>query len=692
MKAMDSMILSLLEKKSEGLSFEKLASGLRLRAAEKKLLRKRLKKLEGQGLVLRVRSRYVLPAKSSLVRGKFSASRRGYGFVSPEGGLGEDIFIPARYAGKALEGDEVEVLYREKGKKGKPEGRVTRIVNKGRERMVGISKERWGQVFFLPFDSPSAEEIPIGCDKSSSLRPGMMVTVDRQTKRLAEILGMPDDPGVDTRVVIERLNLSTSFSAEALAEAEECKQEISQRDIEKREDCRNWRVVTIDGENAQDFDDAVSIRKLSNGNFLLGVHIADVSHYVKPGSFLDREAYERGTSVYFPDLTLPMLPERLSNDICSLRPKEEKLTFSVLLELNGRGEAIRTELHPSLIKTVERMTYTSVFKIFEGDEEERQRFPALVPDLLQMRDLARVLKKRRKEQGGLDFDLLEPEIVYKEGNIHSVVAFERNEAHQVIEEFMVLANEGVAFFLARKNMPLMYRNHPPPALKDLDNLRELLAHFGLHLPPARRLSSKDLQRVLEEVAGKREEKFISLQVLKSLSLAVYSAENEGHYGLAKKVYTHFTSPIRRYPDLCVHRILKKALRREKLNASSLSAVALHCSERERKADEAERELLEWRIYRFLKGKLGEEFEGIIVALSKAGLIVELDGYFVDGLVSYADLDKDYYFKRSEKTLVGRKTGKRYELGDRLRVILASVDPILRRMSLVLSRGRKEESR
>lgn len=691
MKAMESRILSLLEKKREGLSFEKLASGLRLRGAEKKHLRKRLKNLEGQGLVLRVRSWYVLPAKSGLVRGKFSASRRGYGFVSREGGLGEDIFIPARYTGKALEGDEVEVLYREKGKKGKPEGRVTRVVKIGRERMVGILKERCGQAFFLPLDSPSAEEIPISCEKNFSLRPGMMVAVSRKTKRLTEILGMPDDPGVDSRVVIERFNLPTTFSLEALAEAEGCQKEISRKDEEKRKDFRQWRVVTIDGENAQDFDDAVSIRKLSNGNFLLGVHIADVSHFVKPGLFLDREAYERGTSVYFPDLTLPMLPERLSNDICSLRPKEEKLTFSVLLELNGRGEVVRTELHPSLIKTVERMTYTSVFKIFEGDEEERQRFSSLVPDLLQMRDLARLLKKRRKEQGSLDFDLLEPELVYKEGNIHSIVAFERNEAHQVIEDFMVLANEAVASFLARNNVPLIYRNHPPPGLKDMDNLRELLVHFGLHLPPAKRLSSKDLQHVLEEVAGKREEKFISLQVLKSLSLAVYSAENEGHYGLAKKVYTHFTSPIRRYPDLCVHRILKKALRREKGDASTLPAVALHCSEQERKADEAERELLEWRIYRFLKGRLGEQFEGIIVGLSKAGLIVELDGYFVDGLVSYADLDKDYYFKKSEKTLVGRKTGKSYELGERLRVVLASVDPILRRMTLVLSRGRKEES-
>jgi len=691
-KAMESEIISLLRKRREGLSFQRIAKELYIMPGEKQLLRKILRKLESQGVVLKLKRQYFVRARSNIIKGRFIASPRGYGFVSPERGSSEDIFVPARYSGGALKGDVVEVLYREKGKKGKPEGRVIRIVKKGIERMLGLYKERWGQAFFLPFDSPSPEEIPLTCEKHLSPQSGMIVEVDRDSKRLTEVLGMPDDPGVDTRVVIKRYNLASSFSEEALAEAEKCSPEIRPQDKKERKDYRSWKIVTIDGASAQDFDDAVSVKKLRNGHSRLGVHIADVSHYVKPGTALDADAYDRGTSVYFPDLTLPMLPERLSNDICSLRPQEKRFTFSVLFEIDGKGEVLKTEFHPSLIRTAERMTYNSVYKIFEGDEEERGKFSDLVPDLLLMRDLARLLRTRRAKEGSLDFDLLEPELVYKEGSLHSIVPFEHNEAHRVIEEFMLAANEAVASFLGGKSVSLIYRIHPPPGLKDLERLREILAHFGLSLPSPKKIRSQDLQQVLKEVEGKDEEKFISIRVLKSLKLAVYSEENMGHYGLAKKEYTHFTSPIRRYPDLAVHRILKKVLRQERVKMPSLSSIALHCSQEERNAEEAEKELMEWRIYRFLKGKLGDEFEGIITDITKAGLVVELKDYFVDGIVSYSDLGGDYYFKRSEKTLIGRRTGRKYELGDRLKVALASVDPILRRMGLTLSSERKEEAR
>jgi ribonuclease R len=368
------------------------------------------------------------------------------------------------------------------------------------------------------------------------------------------------------------------------------------------------------------------------------------------------------------------------------------LTFSVLLEIDREGEVVKAEFSPSLIRTAERMTYDAVYRIFEGNAREKKRYSSLIPDLLLMRELASLLRRKRVEEGSLDFDLLEPELVYKEGSLHSIVPFEANEAHHLIEEFMLAANEAVACFLTQKNIPLLYRVHPQPSLKDLERLREILAHFNLTLPLPRKIGSKDLQRVLEDMEGKMEEKFVSLQVLKSMKLAVYSEENAGHYGLAKKEYTHFTSPIRRYPDLLVHRILKKALRNEREKIASLSSRALHCSEQERAAEEAERELLEWRIFRFLKGKLGEEFDGIIVDITSAGLIVELDDYFVDGLVSYSDLGGDYFRKRSEKTLVGRRTGRTFELGDRMKITLASVDPILRRMSLVLSQKTGERSR
>ncbi|MCK4646846.1 MAG: ribonuclease R [Candidatus Aminicenantes bacterium] len=689
---MDNKVISLLKKKREGLSFQRISLQLRISPRERQVLKKSLRRLESQGVILRLKRRYLIPAKSNLVKGKLIASLRGYGFVTPEGDSTEDIFIPGRYSGGALHGDVVEVLYLERGKKGKPEGRVVRIVKRGKRRRVGLYKERWGKPFFLPFDSPSLEEIPLLSTKNLSPLPGMIVEIDRNSMHLKEVLGMPDDPGVDTRVVIQRYDLASFFSKEALTEAEKCTSKICLEDKKERVDYRNWMTVTIDGESAQDFDDAVSIKMLESGHFLLGIHIADVSHYVKPGSFLDREAFERGTSVYFPELTLPMLPEKLSNHICSLRPKEEKLTVSVLLEIDRDGEVLKTEFHPSLIRTAERMTYHSVYKIFEGDKGERGRYSHLVPALLMMEDLARILRRRRVKQGSLDFDILEPELVYKEGKLHSVVAFERNEAHRVIEEYMVVANEAVSSFLSKKHVPLIRRIHPRPALKDLERLREILFHFGLSLPSGKKVDSRDLQYVLKQFEGKPEEKFINLQVLKSLKLAVYSEEDEGHYGLAKKEYTHFTSPIRRYPDLVVHRILKTVLRQEKVKMTTLSSLALHCSQKERNAGVAEKDLMEWRIFRLLKRKLGEEFEGVIVDITRAGLVVELADYFVSGIISYSDMDGDYYFKKSEKTLTGRRTGRTFELGDWVKVIGVAVDPILKRLSLILSSEREKKVR
>jgi ribonuclease R len=689
---MDSDVVLLLRKRREGLSFQKIARELHLSPREKQKLSRSLKRMEGQGVVLRLKRKYYVPAKTNLIRGRFSPSLRGFGFVTPENRLSEDIFIPARYTAGACRDDLVEVLYREKGKKGKPEGRVVRIVKVGKKTLLGFYNERMGSPFFLPFDSPSSEEVPLVGDRPPSLRSGMVIEVDRKTKRLTEVLGLPDDPGVDTQVIIKMFNLASSFSKDALAGAREVSGRITAQDKEGRKDYRNWTSMTIDGENAQDFDDAVSIKALKAGHFLLGIHIADVSHFVKPDTLLDVEAFERGTSVYFSDLTLPMLPEKLSNNICSLRPQEDKLAFSAVLEIDRKGEIVKAKFHPSLIRTVERMTYNSVFRIFEGNEKERKKYSRLVPDLLLMRKLASILRKRRAEEGSLDFDLLEPELVYKEGNLHSVIPLERNEAHQLIEEFMLAANEAVARFLIQRNVPLLNRIHPKPDQEALGKLKEILAHFGLFLPVPRKIRSQDLQRVLKDVEGKTEEKFVNLRVLKSLKLAVYSEENAGHYGLAKKEYAHFTSPIRRYPDLVVHRILKRVLEGEEGKKSSLSSVALHCSERERTAEEAERELLKWRIFRLLKKKLGEEFDGIIVDITKAGLIVELDGYLVDGLISYSDLGGDYFRKRSEKTLVGKRTGRTFELGDSVKVLLASVDPILRRMSLVLSQKIKKRSR
>jgi len=403
---------------------------------------------------------------------------------------------------------------------------------------------------------------------------------------------------------------------------------------------------------------------------------------VTPGSALDREAFERGTSVYFPDLTLPMLPERLSNGLCSLRPRVARLAFSVLMEVGEDGRVRGSEFTPSVIRTAHRLTYTSVFKIFEGDAGESARFADVAPGLLAMRELAEALRRRRLAEGGLDFDLVEPELVYEGGRLLAVAASERNEAHRLIEEFMVAANVAVAKRFSEKKAPSIYRVHPAPAVADLEKLRDLILNFGLTLPEPSKTKSRDLQRVLEKAKGLPGEKFVGIQVLRAMKLAVYSPRNVGHYGLAKTDYTHFTSPIRRYPDLVVHRLLKALLAREGPTRLPLEAIAARSSERERNAAEAEQSLLEWRIFRFLKDRLGEEFGGIVVDVVKAGLIVEIDEYFVSGLLPFPSLRGEYEPKPAARRLRPKRKRRTFELGDAVRVVLVACDPALRRMTFM----------
>ncbi len=676
-------IISLLSKNRGGMSLSRIYRELRLSPEDKLLLREQIKKLEGQGLILKLRKKYFLRPRTNITQGRFVSSGRGFGFVIPEDEHLDDIFVPARFSGDAYHGDLVEVHYRERGRKAKPEGRVLRIVKRESETLLGISRVQAGQVFFIPFGRATLQEIPVKCPGNRLPRSGEVIRVRRDTMCLEKILGDLEKPGVDTRVVIERHGLEDAFSSEAQEEAKRIPDTLTSQEKEGRVDYTDWPTVTIDGENAQDFDDAVSIKTLSSGNYLLGVHIADVSHYVRPETALDRDAFRRGTSVYFPDLTLPMLPEKLSNQVCSLRPRKEKLTVSVIMEIDGEGNVVHVDFYPSLIRTVERLTYDSVFKIIRGDDEERKKYAPLVQDLVRMLKLSRILRIKRKREGGLDFDLAEPELVYKEGSLCGVVPSEANEAHHLIEEFMVLANECVASFLDQRKFPLIYRVHSKPLLSDLDKLREWLETFQISLPPSKKIVSKDLQRVLERVKGRSGEKFVMLRVLRSLRLAEYSVDNEGHYGLAKQKYAHFTSPIRRYPDLMVHRILKRALLEGEKETDGLASIARHCSQQERTAEEAEKDLVEWRIFRFLKNKLGDEFQGVIVDITRAGLVVELDDYFVEGFVPFRELGSDFLFRKAEKILVAKKSGRIFRLGNKIKAVLVSVNPILRKMDLMV---------
>jgi len=677
-------IISLLKKNKQGISYSKIAAKLFLSPKEKRALTTNLQKLQDQGVIRLTRKQYFFHPRSNTIRGTFVTSLQGFGFVRPDEELREDIYIHARNMGRAHIGDVVEVLVEEFGRKGKTEGRIIRILEKKRKRILGIYRERYGHPFFQSLDSPFDEEVSLQKTKGFRLHEGSIIAVERDTNILKEVLGFPDDPGVDTQVVIRNHNLIASFSSQAKKEAAEISERIPESEIRNRVDYRKWRSMTIDGEKSQDFDDAVSIRRLPGGNILLGVHIADVSFYIRPGSILDEEAFSRGTSVYFPDLTLPMFPEKISNEVCSLRPREDKLTMSVLLEIDAKGQVVSSEFCPSVIHTEERLTYDSVFKIYSGEAKEREKYAALVPDLLLMRELAERIRKKRMQEGSLDFDLLEPELIYKEGILQSVLFVPRNTAHQVIEEFMIAANVAVAGFLDEKDFEVIFRVHPPPSMDALTQLREILAMFQISLPKDKGIQPKDIQHVLDQIGGLEGEKYLSIQILKSLSRAVYSTENTGHYGLAKTIYTHFTSPIRRYPDLLVHRLLKDALKKKDHGLGPLDSAARHCSELERNAEQAEKDLVRWRTLRFLKCKLGDELEGIVIRLSRAGLFVELEDYLVSGLVPFYDLGGGFVFSKKEKQMVNRRTGKVFKLGDSVRVVLAAVDPVLQRLTLALS--------
>ncbi len=676
---MDQKILTLLRKHREGLTLAKIQSELGLERRNRNKLLAHLKEMGKKGLVRRTKDRYFPERIPGLVRGRFVTSRRGFGFVTPEGG-GEDVFVPARFAEGVLQGDLVEVQVKEKGRIGKPEGRIGRIIKKGRTAFLGTYKERAGTPFVQAFESPSAEDLPLRSRGGLSAAPGTIVEVDRKSMTLSRVIGLPDEPGVDSEVIIRRFGLRSEFPREVIEEASRIPPGLSAEDLRGRRDFRNWTTITIDGEKARDFDDAVGLTSGPDGGYLLAVHIADVSHYVRPGSGLDEEARRRGTSVYFPDRTLPMLPEKLSNDLCSLRPRCLRLAVTVLMEADAKGKIVRTEFTPSFIRTAERMTYTSVFKIFEGNAEERGKYGSLVNDLLRMKALAALLRTRRLAEGSLDFDLVEPELLYEGDELRAVAAAERNDAHRLIEEFMVAANVAVAAFLRERGVAALHRTHPAPAPSSLEKLRTLLGHFGFALPEAADIGPHDLQRVLSKVEGRPEEKFIRVRILRAMQLAVYSEKSSGHYGLAQKDYTHFTSPIRRYPDLFVHRILKDVLAGRLPENVPLAAVALHSSERERNADAAEQSLLEWRIFRFLQDRLGEEFQGTIVDITKAGLVVELDEYFVAGLLPFQALDGDYYAQMNPRSLRGRRRGRTFDMGDRVRVILVSCDPASQRMS------------
>jgi ribonuclease R len=676
-----------------------------------------VEELEREGAIVPVRGkRYSLLEFTPYHAGRVRVHPDGYGTIF--GGDEPDIYIDRRNMKGAMNGDLVVVRtdkqnprYKKVRNRDYLVGEVTQVLRRAHRTVVGRFHEDPAQPFVVPFDVRIDTEILIDRGETMGARDGEMVNVEldrypdrsssRAAGRVVEVLGFIGDPGVDIEVVIRKLHIPHIFPADVLAAAESVPVDVTQQEIARRVDCRDRAIVTIDGETAKDFDDAVEVRTLPNGNYLLGVHIADVAHYVREGELLDEEAFERGTSVYFPGRAIPMLPERLSNGICSLNPRVERLTFSVDIEIDKGGHFVDRKVYKSVIRTRERMTYTNVNAILVGlghaeaagqpphgvvvppFDELRKRYGYLFDDFTRMHALYDILRRRREQRGSIDFDLPEAEVMLGEGgDIEAIRANERNVAHRLIEEFMLAANEVMAQELVFANQPGIFRVHQQPDPQKLEDLREILKEFKLTLRgDVEDIRPGELQRILKAVEGTPEERFLTNIVLRSMKRAFYSDEDLGHFALAMEHYCHFTSPIRRYPDLIVHRRLAELVESGPLYGKRRDEVerahpvyAAQSSDRERRAEEAEREVLEWKKVIFMRDKVGLQFTGIVTGIAPFGLFVDLDEIFVTGMVPVATVGGDFWlFREREHRLVGESSHRELRLGDHVKVEVKAID-------------------
>ncbi len=668
--------------------------------------KRHIKSLVADGDLIEIRGhRFGLPEKMDLYTGRLQTHPAGYGFVIPERPLdsGGDIYIPGPHLNEAVNGDRVVARIERLKEGGRAEGRILRILERSNSSIIGrYDRGKDGMGHVVPFDRRLLIDIVIAPGQDAGAAPGEMVSVEisrwptatrAALGRVVSVLGDIDAPGVDTEIIIRKYGIPDAHSDESVAEAVQLGGAVSEKDIKGRTDFRKVPTVTIDGEHARDFDDAITIEKLPNGHYWLGVHIADVSHYVQEGSALDREAYDRGTSVYFPERAVHMFPSELATGLCSLNPHVDRLVQSCLMEVNGQGQVVRYEMHDGVINSNERMTYTAVNGILtDRDPALLKQYEPLVPMFELMRELFVILNAARRRRGSIDFDLHEAEVVMGAGGVvEAIVALHRNVAHRLIEEFMLLANETVASHLEAQGAPSLYRVHEEPDVMKVSKFEDFISGFGFSLGTSlTSLKPKHFQKLLERIQGKPEEKPIAFLMLRTMQKARYAPENLGHFGLAAPSYTHFTSPIRRYPDLVVHRALRasrlgtlSAEEREE-QVEDLPEIARHTSEMERRADDAERELLQWKKVRFMADKVGDEFEGYITGVAAFGLFIELVEHFVEGLVHVSTMADDYYrLVEDAHQLRGENTQKVYRLGDKVNVQVVRVNMDLRQIELGL---------
>ncbi|MEH7416469.1 ribonuclease R [Neobacillus drentensis] len=654
---------------------------------------KALVQMEEKGLVVRTRSnRYGLPQKMNLIRGKLIGHAKGFAFVVPDEPGMDDIFIPPNETNTAMHGDTVLARVSTESSGTRREGSIIRIIERGVQQIVGTYVESKSFGFVIPDDKKFASDIFIPKNASKGAVEGHKVVVKLLTYpegrksaegEVIEILGHKNDPGVDILSVIHKHGLPMAFPEDVLEQANETPDTIDESELANRRDLRNETIVTIDGADAKDLDDAVTVTKLENGNYKLGVHIADVSYYVKEGTPIDVEAEERATSVYLVDRVIPMIPHRLSNGICSLNPKVDRLVLSCEMEISSEGTVVSHEIFQSVIKTTERMTYYDVNRILtDRDEETRARYGSLVPMFELMEELAEVLRSKRMKRGAIDFDFKESKVlVDDEGKPTDVVLRERSVAERLIEEFMLAANETVAEHFHWMEVPFIYRIHEDPKEDKLRRFFEFITNFGYIVKgTANDVHPRALQEIIEEVQGKPEEMVISTVMLRSMQQAKYDPESLGHFGLSTEFYTHFTSPIRRYPDTIVHRLIRTYLiegkldetTREKWNAR-LPEIADHSSKMERRAVDAERETDELKKAEYMEDKVGVEYDGIISSVTNFGMFVELPNT-IEGLVHVSYMTDDYYrFDERHYAMIGERTGNVFRIGDEITVRVVKVN-------------------
>lgn len=647
-----------------------------------------------EGLVIKTRKkRYGVPERMGLIVGRLQMHPRGYGFIISEDPDISDVFIPANSINGAMNNDKViarkEGSYEDPRKK--TEGEIIRILERANTEIIGRYESSKNFGFVVPDDPRINVDIFIPKSEINGAKEGYKVVCEitkwpearrNPEGKIIEVIGHIDDVGTDILSIMRKYNLNPDFPKKVEIEIDKIPDEVGEDEKSNRRDLRELTTITIDGADAKDLDDAISIEQLSNGNYNLGVHIADVTHYVREGTALDKEALARGTSVYLVDRVIPMLPPKLSNGICSLHPGVDRLTLSVFMEIDNKGEVVGHEIVESVINVKERMIYEDVSNILEkNDKDLKDRYGHLLNEFQMMKELCLILKKQRENRGAIDFDFPEAKVILDEnGKPIDIVKYERRIANQMIEEFMLICNETVAEYFYWQDLPFVYRVHEDPNIEKLEEFNKFIHNFGYHLKGlSTEIHPKALQDLLQKVKGTKEERLINTLMLRSLKKAKYDSKNLGHFGLAAKHYCHFTAPIRRYPDLEIHRIIKESIN-GKLNSKRISqlnaavpGVAEQASVRERVAEEAERETEDLKKVEYMADKIGQEYEGIISSITSFGMFVELDNT-IEGLIRLSYLFDDYYIYDSEKhILIGEVRKKIYRIGDLIKVKVSKVD-------------------